>query len=153
VLYVSALALSRQNLPTLRTSSDVNLSARGAYVLSEPDDGREVTILATGSEVSLAAEAAKALGAEGIKAAVVSMPCWELFEAQDAGYRAAVLGSAPRMAVEAAIPMGWDRYIGEGGRFVGMHGFGASAPGPEVYKAFGITLDAVVAAAKDLVKR
>jgi len=149
----SALALSRQNLPTLRTSGDVNLSARGAYVLSEPDDGREVTILATGSEVSLAAEAAKTLGSEGIKAAVVSMPCWELFEAQDAGYRATVLGSAPRMAVEAAIPMGWDRYIGEGGRFVGMHGFGASAPGTEVYKAFGITLDAVVAAAKELVKR
>jgi transketolase len=149
----SVLALSRQNLPTLRTSSDVNLSARGAYVLSEPDKGREVTLLATGSEVSLAAEAAKALGAEGIKAAVVSMPCWELFEAQDAGYRASVLGSAPRVAIEAAIPMGWDRYIGEGGRFIGMHGFGASAPGSEVYKAFGITLDAVVAAAKDLVKR
>jgi len=112
-----------------------------------------VTLLATGSEVSLAAEAAKALGAEGIKAAVVSMPCWELFEMQDAGYRASVLGEAPRVAVEAAIPMGWDRYIGEGGRFVGMHGFGASAPGSEVYKAFGITADAVVAAAKELIKR
>ncbi len=94
----SALALSRQNLPTLRTSSDVNLSARGAYVLSEPDGGRDLTILATGSEVSLAVEAAKTLGARGgIKVAVVSMPCWELFEAQDAGYRASVLGSAPRI--------------------------------------------------------
>ena len=148
----SALALSRQNLPTLRTNSDVNLSARGAYVLSEPDDGRDVTLLATGSEVSLAAEAAKALAAEGLKAAVVSMPCWELFEAQDAGYRASVLGSAPRVAIEAAIPLGWDRYIGETGRFIGMHGFGASAPGPEVYKAFGITLEAVVEAAKALIK-
>ena len=149
----SALALSRQNLPTLRTSSDVNLSARGAYVLSEPEGGRDVTLLATGSEVSMAAEAAKALGAEGIKAAVVSMPCWSLFEAQDAGYRASVLGAAPRVAVEAAISFGWDRYIGEGGRFVGMHGFGASAPGAEVYKAFGITAQAVIEAAKALVKR
>jgi len=149
----SALALSRQNLPTLRTSSDVNLSARGAYVLSEPEGGRDVTLLATGSEVSMAAEAAKALGAEGIKAAVVSMPCWSLFEAQDAGYRASVLGAAPRVAVEAAISFGWDRYIGEGGRFVGMHGFGASAPGAEVYKAFGITAGAVIEAAKALVKR
>ena len=96
--------------------------------------------------------AAKALAAEGLKAAVVSMPCWELFEAQDAGYRASVLGSAPRVAIEAAIPLGWDRYIGETGRFIGMHGFGASAPGPEVYKAFGITLEAVVEAAKTLIK-
>jgi transketolase len=149
----SALALSRQNLPTLRTSCDVNLSARGAYVLSEPEGGRDVTLLATGSEVSLAVLAAKTLGEAGVKAAVVSMPCWELFEAQDAGYRASVLGTAPRVGVEAAIPLGWDRYVGERGRFVGMHGFGASAPGGEVYKAFGITAEAVVAAARELVGR
>jgi transketolase len=146
----SALALSRQNLPTMRTSSDVNLSARGAYVLSEPDAGRDITILATGSEVANAMEAAKTLAGVGVKAAVVSMPCWELFDAQDAGYRASVLGSAPRLGVEAAIRMGWDRYLGEHGRFIGMHGFGASAPGPEVFKEFGITTDAIVATAREM---
>jgi len=143
----SALALSRQNLPTLRTSSDVNLSARGAYVLSEPDGARDVTLLATGSEVSLAMEAAKTLREAGKKVAVVSMPCWELFEAQDAGYRASVLGQAPKVAVEAASGFGWERYIGERGGFVGMHSFGASGSIEAVYKEFGITADAVVAAA------
>ena len=147
----SALALSRQNLPTLRSSSDVNLCARGAYVLSEADGPRDVTLLATGSEVSLAMEAAKTLRDSGKKVAVVSMPCWEIFDAQDAGYRAAVLGKAPRVAVEAAIGMGWDKYIGERGAFVGMHGFGASAPAPEVYKNFGVTVEAVVAAANGLI--
>ncbi len=147
----SALALSRQNLPTLRSSSDVNLCARGAYVLSEADGPRDVTLLATGSEVSLAMEAAKTLRDSGKKVAVVSMPCWEIFDAQDAGYRAAVLGKAPRVAVEAAIGMGWDKYIGERGAFVGMHGFGASAPAPEVYKNFGVTVEAVVAAANRLI--
>jgi transketolase len=144
----SALALSRQNLPTLRTSSDVNLSARGAYVLSEPDGARDVTLLATGSEVSLAMEAAKTLREAGKKVAVVSMPCWELFEAQDAGYRASVLGQAPRVAVEAASGFGWERYIGERGGFVGMHSFGASGSIEAVYKEFGITAEAVVAAAR-----
>ena len=147
----SALALSRQNLPTLRSSSDVNLCARGAYVLSEADGPRDVTLLATGSEVSLAMEAAKTLRDSGKKVAVVSMPCWEIFDAQDAGYRAAVLGKAPRVAVEAAIGLGWDKYIGERGAFVGMHGFGASAPAPEVYKNFGVTVEAVVAAANGLI--
>ena len=147
----SALALSRQNLPTLRSSSDVNLCARGAYVLSEADGPRDVTLLATGSEVSLAMEAAKTLRDSGKKVAVVSMPCWEIFDAQDAGYRAAVLGKAPRVAVEAAIGMGWDKYIGERGAFVGMHSFGASAPAPEVYKNFGVTVEAVVAAANGLI--
>ena len=149
----SALALSRQNLPTLRTSATVNLSTRGAYVLSEPDGPRDVTLLATGSEVSMAVDAAKTLAAEGLKVAVVSMPCWELFDAQDANYRASVLGTAPRVAVEAAIGFGWERYTGDKGRFVGMHSFGASAPGGEVYKEFGITVDAVVAAAKELVAK
>ncbi len=143
----SALALSRQNLPTLRTSSDVNLSARGAYVLSEPDGARDVTLLATGSEVELAMNAAKTLREAGKKVAVVSMPCWELFEKQDASYRASVLGKAPRVAVEAACGFGWERYIGEGGGFVGMHSFGASGSIEAVYKEFGITAEAVVAAA------
>ena len=149
----SALALSRQNLPTLRSSSDLNLCARGAYVLSEADGPRDVTLLATGSEVSMAMEAAKTLREIGKKVAVVSMPCWEIFDAQDAGYRAAVLGKAPRVGVEAAIGFGWDKYIGERGAFVGMHGFGASAPAPEVYKNFGITAEAVVAAANGLIAK
>ncbi len=149
----SALALSRQNLPTLRNSSDVNLSARGAYVLSEADGARDVTLIATGSEVSLAMTAAKILREAGKRIAVVSMPCTELFDAQDAGYRASVLGTAPRIGIEAAIGWGWERYIGERGVFVGMHGFGASAPGAAVYKEFGITPEAVVAAANGLIAK
>ncbi len=143
----SALALSRQNLPTLRTSSDVNLSERGAYVLSEADGARDLTLLATGSEVSLAMDAAKALRDKGRKVAVVSMPCWDLFELQDQAYRDAVLGKAPRIAIEAAERFGWDRWIGERGLFIGMPGFGASGPAGDVYKFFNITIDAVVEAA------
>jgi len=147
----SALLLSRQNLPTVRTSSDVNLSARGAYVLSEADGPRDVTFLATGSEVTLALDAAKILRAEGKRVAVVSMPCWDLFEAQSSEYRAAVLGSAPRVGIEAASGFGWDRYIGEKGAFIGMHSFGASAPIGDLYKHFGITAEAAVAAARKLI--
>jgi transketolase len=143
------LSLSRQNLPTLRTSSDVNLSARGAYVLSEPEGGRELTLLATGSEVALAVTAANKLKEKGRRIAVVSMPCWEIFEQQDAGYRASVLGSAPRIAVEAALGFGWERYTGDRGKFLGMHGFGASAPGTKTYEAFGITDAALVKLAEE----
>jgi transketolase len=146
----SALALSRQNLPTLRTASDVNKSARGAYVLSEAEGKRDLTLLATGSEVSLAMNAAKVLRDQGKKVAVVSMPCWDLFAKESESYRAEVLGSAPRLAVEAAERFGWDRWIGEQGVFIGMKSFGASAPGPDVYKHFGITVDAVVDAATKL---
>ncbi len=146
----SALSLSRQNLPTLRTSSDVNLCARGAYVLSEADGPRDLTLLATGSEVPLAMTAATKLREDGARVAVVSMPCWELFDAQDAAYRVSVLGYAPRIAVEAAIGFGWDKYIGERGRFLGMHGFGASAPGTQAYEAFGITDAALVAMAQEM---
>ena len=149
----SALSLSRQNLPTLRTSSDINLSARGAYVLSEADGPRDLTLLATGSEVSLAMTAAKALQETGVRVAVVSMPCWELFDAQDVGYRTSVLGFAPRIAVEAAIGFGWERYTGEHGRFLGMHGFGASAPGTTTYEAFGITDKALVALATEVLAK
>lgn len=145
------LSLTRQGLPLLRTGATAeNLSAKGAYVLVEPEGGRDVTLLATGSEVSLAVEAAKTLSGEGIKAAVVSMPCWELFDAQDADYRAAVLGSGPRVAVEAAIEFGWQKWLGPKGAFVGMRGFGASAPAQDLYKHFGITPGAVVAAARGL---
>jgi transketolase len=146
------MTLTRQGLPLLRTTpTDDNLSAKGAYVLIEPEGGRDVTVLATGSEVSLAVNAAKMLEEQGIKAAVVSMPCWELFEAQDEGYQSAVLGTTPRVGVEAAVGFGWDKWLGENGKFIGMRGFGASAPAQELYKHFEITPEAVVAAARDLI--
>ena len=148
----SALSLSRQNLATLERPVSENLSAKGAYVLREPAGGRDVTLLATGSEVELALTSADALAAKGIKAAVVSMPCWELFEAQSESYRAAVLGTAPRVGIEAAVRQGWDRWIGERGAFIGMNGFGASGPAAALYAHFGITAEAVVAAATALVK-
>ncbi len=147
----TALALSRQGLPALRTEhTDDNLVAKGAYVIHGDAENRDVTLLATGSEVSLAVEAAEALAGEGIKAAVVSMPCWELFEEQDASYQAAVLGNAPRVAVEAAVEMGWRKWLGENGRFIGMHSFGASGPGGALYEHFGITAANVAKAAKEL---
>jgi transketolase len=149
----SVLVLSRQNLPMLRQAhSDENRSARGAYVLRETDGPRDVTLIATGSEVEIAIAAAERLKAEhGLAAAVVSMPCWELFEEQDADYRKSVLGSAPRVAVEAAARLGWDRWIGENGAFVGMTGFGASAPAPDLYRHFNITPEAVADAARRLI--
>jgi transketolase len=147
----SVLSLSRQNLPTLERPVSENLSAKGAYVLREPAGGRQVTLLATGSEVDIALRAADQLATRGVAAAVVSMPCWELFEAQPADYRVAVLGAAPRVGVEAAVRLGWDRWIGERGAFIGMTGFGASGPGPELYKHFGITPEAVAEAAAALV--
>ncbi|MEP9396544.1 transketolase [Mesorhizobium sp. KR2-14] len=149
----SVLVLSRQNLPMLRPAhSSENRSARGAYVLRETGGPRAVTLIATGSEVEIAVAAAEKLKAErGIEAAVVSMPCWELFEAQDAAYRKSVLGTAPRVAVEAAARLGWDRWIGENGAFIGMSGFGASAPAAELYRHFNITPEAVAGAALELI--
>jgi transketolase len=147
----SVLALSRQSLPTLRTShTDENLSAKGAYVLKEADGKRDVTLLATGSEVEIAVAAADLLAKDGIKAAVVSMPSWELFEKQNEAYRKSILGNAPRVAIEAAARLGWDRWIGEKGAFVGMERFGASAPAPKLYEHFGITPQAVQEAARRL---
>jgi transketolase len=148
----SVLVLSRQVLPMVRGKhSTPNLSARGAYVLRDTDGPRDVTLLATGSEVSIAKAAAELLFAEhGIQAAVVSMPCWELFEAQDHEYRARVLGAAPRVAVEAGARLGWDRWIGEAGAFIGMTSFGASAPAGALYSHFGITAEAVAEAALGL---
>ena len=129
-----------------------NLCAKGAYVLAEATGGkRDVTILATGSEVGLAMEARELLAKDGVQAAVVSMPCWELFAAQPVAYRNAVLGTAPRVAVEAAVGFGWERWLGEGGIFVGMEGFGASAPAPKLYEHFGITPAKVAEAARKLV--
>ena len=148
------LALTRQGVPLLRTAPAAeNLSAKGAYVLIEPKGARDVTLIGTGSEVALAVDAAKALEGEGISAAVVSMPCWELFEAQSKRYQNAVLGVGPRVAVEAAVPFGWSRWLGPQGAFIGMHGFGASAPAQHLYKHFGITAEAVAAAARELIGR
>ncbi len=147
----SVLSLSRQNLPTLERSVNENLSARGAYVLQEPLEGRDVTLLATGSEVAIALEAAKLLEAQGKRAAVVSMPSFELFSEQSADYRAFVLGTAPRVGVEAAVRFGWDRWLGEKSAFVGMTGFGASAPAEALYEHFGITPRTVAQAALDVI--
>jgi transketolase len=145
----SVLALSRQGLPAVRlTDTDENLSARGAYVLAESDGPRQATIIATGSEVSLALEAQAALKTDGVNAAVVSMPCSDLFDEQDEAYRVSVLGSAPRVAVEAGICYGWERYVGDDGHIVGMSSFGASAPASDLYTHFGITAEAVVDAVK-----
>ena len=146
----SVLSLTRQGVPTVRTGhTDENLSARGGYVLSEADGARAVTILATGSEVGLALAAREMLQADGHPTAVVSMPCAGLFDRQDADYRADVLGDGARVAVEAAVSLGWEKYLGPTGRFVGMSGFGASAPGGDLYNHFGITAEAVVVAAKE----
>src|SRR5262249_33095974 len=132
----SLLALSRQNLPTLRKDAKENLSARGGYVIAS-DEKRKVTLIATGSEGSLALEAQEKLAATGIPAAVISMPCPELFDAQDAAYRAKVLGDAPRIIIEAAVKLGWERYMRPTDVFIGMKGFGESAPAPDLYKHFG----------------
>jgi transketolase len=163
----SLLALTRQGVPTVRSrdgkTCPENLSACGGYVLAgiglsheasaKGDEKRDVTLLATGSEVFLALEARAQLEKEGIKAAVVSMPCWKLFEEQSEEYRTGVLGTAPRVAIEAGIRQGWERYIGEKGVFVGMTGFGASAPAEALYKHFGITVENVVNAAKKLAQK
>jgi transketolase len=145
----SILCLSRQALPTFpRASAADNLVAQGAYVLLEPDAQRDVTLIATGSEVAIAVHAAILLRQRGIRAAVVSAPCFELFAKQPLSYRAEVLGKAPRIGVEAAIEGAWARWLGEDGSFVGMTGFGASAPASELYAEFGITAEAVAAAAE-----
>jgi transketolase len=147
----STLCLSRQALPTLRRDGGVaNRSARGAYVLREAAGPRDVTLVATGSEVEIALAAADLLSADGIAAAVVSAPCFELFAGQDAAYRRAVLGRAPRVGVEAAVRQGWDALLGPDDAFVGMEGFGASAPAADLYRHFGITPETVAAAARAL---
>jgi transketolase len=144
----SVLCLSRQALPTFREAgSDTNLVAFGAYVVVEPEDGRDVTLIATGSEVSIAREAAMLLGKDNVRAAVVSAPCFELFRQQSREYRTAVLGRVPRVGVEAAVEGDWARWLGDGGEFVGMTGFGASAPADVLYREFGITAEAVATAA------
>jgi transketolase len=147
----SLLALSRQGLPTLRGDVGENRCARGGYVLAEANGGtRQVTLVATGSEVALAMTARELLAADGIRAAVVSLPCWELFAAQDAAWREEVLGDCPRVGIEAGVSFGWERWLGPNGAFIGMAGFGASAPEGELYRHFGITAEAAAAAARKL---
>ena len=143
----SAMALSRQKTAAVRTvAAPENLSAKGAYVLKAANGGEaRVTLFATGTEVPLALQAAETLEAEGTPTRVVSVPCFELFEQQDAAYQASVIGRGTvRVAVEAAIKQGWERFIGEDGAFVGMTGFGASAPAEVLYEKFGVTADAIV---------
>ena len=150
----SILCLSRQGLPTLRTIHTAeNKTARGAYVLFEAEGARDVTLIATGSEVEIAVAAADLLASEGIQAAVVSAPCFEMFAQQDASYRADVLGQAPRVGVEAMVKQGWEALLGDNGLFVGMTGFGASAPAAELYEHFAITSEAVAKAARTITGR
>lgn len=143
----SILALSRQGTPLLRKDAGEQ-SSRGGYVL-EGGESPRVAIIATGTEVALAVEARKQLASEGVEASVVSMPCTELFDEQDAAYRESVLpAGAIKIAIEAASTYGWERYVGADGAIIGMSGFGASAPAGQLYEHFGITSQAIVEAAK-----
>ena len=146
----SALALSRQKTPAVRTvAATENLSAKGAYEIKAANGEAKVTLFGTGTELALALKAAETLEADGVATRVVSVPSFELFEKQDAAYQASVIGRGTvRVAVEAAIKQGWERFIGEDGAFIGMTGFGASAPAEVLYEKFGITSDAIVAAVK-----
>ena len=147
----SVIALTRQNLPTLRGADDANLCARGAYLLAG-DATAAVRLIASGSEVQLAVAACDLLARDGISAAVVSMPSWELFAVQDEAYRRQVLGGDDtiRVACEAAGGFGWERWLGMRGTFIGMKGFGASAKAADLYKHFGITAEAIADAARRL---
>ena len=146
----SVLALTRQKVPAVRLEhSQENLCARGAYVLAPAEGAARVTLFASGSEVSVALEARAELQAEGIATRVVSIPCWELFEKQAKDYRAEILGEGTvRVAVEAAAALGWERFVGPEGAMIGMTSFGASAPGSDLFRHFGITAEAVVEAVK-----
>jgi transketolase len=146
------MALTRQGLPLLReTAGDENLSARGAYELRVASGGAaQVVLFASGSEIEIAVAAREQLQRDGVPTRVVSVPCWELFMAQDDEYKRALLGNeTARVAVEAASPMGWEAFVGATGRVIGMTTFGASAPAKDLYAHFGITAEAVASAAKE----
>ena len=141
----SVLALTRQPIPTVRTQKTTeNLSSYGGYVLRESNAARQVTLLATGSEVHIALDAKNQLAELNINAAVVSLPCWQLFDQQSKSYREETLGSVLRVAIEAASPFGWEKYIRDDGFIVGISSFGASAPYADLYAHFGITSQAIV---------
>jgi transketolase len=142
----SLLVLSQQSLPAWRTDPIENRCARGGYVLAEADGPRQATVIATGSEVPIAMAAREKLAGDNIAAAVVSLPCWELFAQQDEAFRAEVLGGAPRVGIEAAGGFGWEQWVGPDGTFIGMTGFAAAAVPDDLYRQFGVTAEAVVAA-------
>ncbi|WP_439543931.1 transketolase [Hyphomicrobium sp.] len=150
----TVMALSRQAVPTIVRTGVIeeNASAKGGYIASGGSAKRDVTLIATGSEVGLVAEAAAALAKEGINAAVVSMPSFELFRAQPEAYRNEVLGTAPRIAVEAAVAQGWHEWLRPGDRFIGLSDFGVSAPGPKVFEHFGLTAAKIADAARAITK-
>ncbi|MDC3058103.1 transketolase [Litorivicinus sp.] len=150
----SVMALSRQGLPTVRSErTNENLTQKGGYILKNVRGARDITLMATGSEIAIALEAAAMLESSGLQVAVVSMPCWELFDQQSDQYRQSVLGSAPRIAVEALTRFGWDRYLRTKDVFIGMTDFGASGPAPELYEYFGITKEAICENAERLIQR
>jgi len=150
-----AMVLTRQNLPTLdrKQFNSATDTKKGGYVLADSDNKPEVILIGTGSELAICVVAYEKLAADGVKVRLVSMPCVELFDAQDQSYREGVLPPeiTARVAVEAGIRQGWDRYIGSKGRFVGMYSFGASAPFQQLYERFGITAESVVAEAKSAI--
>lgn len=150
----SILALSRQNLETLRTDSKENLSSLGAYIISDVKKGktRQATLIATGSEVSLAIKAQAKLLEENIDVAVVSMPCMELFEKQSPTYQDEILGNVVRIAIEAGAKFGWEKFVGRNGDIIGMDGFGASAPAVQLFEHFGITLQEIIESVKNNIK-
>lgn len=141
----SVIALTRQGLPSVRKDISENFSSYGAYILSPAENERQVTLIASGSEVELALKAQELLADDGISAAVISIPCWELFAAQSQSYRDEVLGpDSLKVGIEAALPFGWERWIGSDGAFVGMQSFGASAPAGDLFAHFKITPESVV---------
>ena len=148
------MVLTRQGLPTLAENKKENQSAKGAYILKESGDKPQVTLFASGSEVEIAHKAYEILVKDGIKVRLVSVPCMDLFWQQDENYIESIIcNDSAKIAVEAAVRQGWDRMIGAHGAFVGMNSFGASAPAPELYKHFGITAEAVIAAAQKKLKK
>jgi len=150
----SVMVLSRQNLPTVdrTTHGSAEGTLKGGYVLRDTEGSPDLILMATGSEVQICLDAADILAADGLNVRVVSMPCWKLFDEQDQAYRESVLptGVTKRIAVETGIKMGWDKYLGSAGQFIGMDSFGASAPAEELYEYFGITSAAIVAKAKSM---
>jgi transketolase len=154
----AALVLTRQGVPTIDRTKYASAAgvARGAYILADAENGKpQVILMATGSEVSICLDAYEKLKQEGIQARVVSMPSWDIFEHQDQGYREQVFPPdvKARVAVEQASTFGWSQYVGSDGRIIGMHTFGASAPLKELQKKFGFTPDAVIQAARELVRK
>jgi transketolase len=139
----SVIALAARPVPYVRSDAAVNRCARGGYVLAEADGPRRATLIATGAEVAIAVAARAQLAEQGIAAAIVSLPCWELFALQDEAYQATVLGAAPRFGIEAAGGFGWERWLGDGGMFIGIDGFGA--PADDLPCHFGLTPEAISA--------